>query len=231
MAMRIENLRKKYMLKEALSDVTLQLDRGKLIGLLGPNGSGKTTLMRIVAGLLKPTSGSLSTTDNEKGRAYREQVAYMPTETHLYDWMNIRESVSFFNKNFKAFDVEKAYEIIESLKLDQNQKVKTLSTGQKARLKLALTLSRKAMIYLIDEPLNGVDPISRDMILQILADSIQEDRCIVISSHLITEFEPILDDVIFLKNGVVELIGDAETLRTERNMSIHELYKEVYQNA
>ncbi len=231
MAVRIENLKKKYLLKEALSDVSLEFGTGKLIGLLGPNGSGKTTLMRIMAGLSKATSGKITFDSQEKGSVLKEQVAYMPTESHLYDWMSIQESIGFFKTFFRDFNDQKAKDILTSLKLDGNQKIKTLSTGQKARLKLALTLSRVSSIYLIDEPLNGVDPISRDMILDLLAASVQEDKCIVISSHLISEFEPILDDVVFLKNGRIDLMGDAETLRTERNMSIHELYKEVYKNA
>jgi ABC-2 type transport system ATP-binding protein len=231
MAVKIQNLKKKYLLKEALKDVTLEFGTGKLIGLLGPNGSGKTTLMRIMAGLSKPTSGTIQFDSHEKGSILKEHVAYMPTETHLYDWMSIRENVDFFKTFFRDFNDHKAYDILSSLQLDPKQKIKTLSTGQKARVKLALTLSRVSSIYLIDEPLNGVDPISRDMILDLLAASVQEDKCIVISSHLISEFEPILDDVVFLKNGCIDLMGDAETLRNERNMSIHELYKEVYKNA
>lgn len=231
MTVKIKDLKKKYMFKEALKGVTLDLETGKLIGLLGPNGSGKTTLMRIVAGLLKPSAGTIQFEGVNSNHSLKEEVAYMPTECHLYDWMTVQESINFFKHFFNDFDSAQADDILESLKLDRQQKVKTLSTGQKARLKLALTLSRKSTIYLIDEPLNGVDPISRDMIVEVLAKSVSEDKCIIISSHLITEFEAILDDVIFLKNGEVELYGQAEGLRIERNLSIHELYKEVYQNA
>lgn len=223
-AIRISNLSKRYLRKKALDQLTVSFDRGKLIGLLGPNGCGKTTLMRIMAGLLKPTEGSVVLAD-------RGQVAYMPTESHLYGHMTIEESVQLFNTFFVGFDAPRAKDLVKEMQLDFGQKVKSLSTGQKGRLKVILTLCRPATVYLFDEPLNGLDPISRDMVLDLLATSVDTGKCIVVSSHLVNEFEHICDEMVFLLDGRLELHGTCDTLRSEHQMSIHELYKEVYKHA
>jgi ABC-2 type transport system ATP-binding protein len=154
----------------------------------------------------------------------------MPTESHLYPWMKVDQIISFYESFFDGFDRQFVVDAIQNLNLSPKATIKSLSTGQRGRLKVALTLARKADLYLIDEPLNGIDPISRDMILELLASAITGDKCIVISSHLVHEFERIIDDVIFIRKGQLELQGDVETLRTERGMSIHDLYKEVYKN-
>lgn len=229
-ALKVNNLNKRYMFVKALNDFSVSFEKGKVIGLLGPNGSGKTTLMRILAGLLQKTSGEIVYEKALKGNALKQTVAYMPTESQLYTWMTIKQMIDFYEDFFDGFNREKVLEIIQALDLSLSSRIKTLSTGQRGRLKVALTIARKAELYLIDEPLNGIDPISRDMILELLAGEITEDKCIVISSHLVHEFERIIDDVIFIRKGEVELQGDVETLRSERGMSIHDLYKEVYKN-
>lgn len=229
-ALKVNNLNKRYMFVKALNDFSVSFEKGKVIGLLGPNGSGKTTLMRILAGLLQKTSGEIVYEKALKGNALKQTVAYMPTESQLYTWMTIKQMIDFYEDFFDGFNREKVLEIIQTLDLSLSSRIKTLSTGQRGRLKVALTIARKAELYLIDEPLNGIDPISRDMILELLAGEITEDKCIVISSHLVHEFERIIDDVIFIRKGEVELQGDVETLRSERGMSIHDLYKEVYKN-
>lgn len=230
-SLEVMNLNKRYLFVKALDNFSITFEKGKLIGLLGPNGSGKTTLMRILSGLLHKTSGEIIFEGNLKGRELKQKVAYMPTESHLYPWMTIKEIINFYNDFFKDFDVQKVYEAIEVLELKSNSRIKTLSTGQRGRLKVALTIARKAELYLIDEPLNGIDPISRDMILEMLAAEISDDKCIVISSHLVHEFERIIDEVIFIKKGQLELRGNVDELRSQRQMSIHDLYKEVYKNA
>ena len=154
----------------------------------------------------------------------------MPTESHLYPWMKVSQVIDFYEDFFEGFDRKKVLDAIDVLELSPKSTVKTLSTGQRGRLKVALTIARKAELYLIDEPLNGIDPISRDMILEMLAAEVSEEKCIVISSHLVHEFEKIIDDVIFIRKGRLELKGDVEMLRNERQMSIHDLYKEVYKN-
>ncbi len=230
-SLEVKNLNKRYMFVKALNNFSVTFEKGKVIGLLGPNGSGKTTLMRILSGLLHKTSGEILYEGNLKGKELKERVAFMPTESHLYEWMTIEQTIKFYSEFFKDYDSAKVYEVIKVLELEAKKTIKTLSTGQRGRLKVALTIARKAELYLIDEPLNGIDPISRDMILDMLATEITPDKCIVISSHLVHEFERIIDDVIFIKKGELELIGDVDTLREERGMSIHDLYKEVYKNA
>ncbi len=229
-ALEVKNLNKRYMFVKALDDFSVTFDKGKLIGLLGPNGSGKTTLMRILSGLLQKSSGDLIYDKALKGKALKQKVAYMPTESQLYTWMTINQIIGFYEDFFEDFNREKVIETISVLDLKLNSQIKSLSTGQRGRLKVALTVARKAELYLIDEPLNGIDPISRDMILDLLASEISDEKCIVISSHLVHEFETIIDEVIFIRKGQLELKGDVETLRAERGMSIHDLYKEVYRN-
>lgn len=219
------------MFVKALDDFSVTFEKGKAIGLLGPNGSGKTTLMRILAGLLQKNSGEIVYENALKGKELKQRVAYMPTESHLYNWMSVKQAIAFYDDFFENFDEMKVLDAIKSLEISMNSKIKTLSTGQRGRLKVALTLARKAEVYLIDEPLNGIDPISRDMILELLAAEVSEEKCIVISSHLVHEFERIIDEVVFIKKGQLELQGDVDQLRAERGMSIHDLYKEVYKNA
>lgn len=229
-ALEVKNLSKRFMLSKALDGLTVSFDKGKLVGLLGPNGSGKTTMMRIAAGLLQPSSGEIEYSNNLSKHERKELVAFMPTENHIYEWMTIKDAIDFYDEFFKDFNRAGATEIIEKMSMPLKKSVKSLSTGQRGRLKVALTLSRKADLYLLDEPLNGIDPISRDMIVELIASQINEDRCIVISSHLVHEFEQIIDEVVFIKNGKLSLQGSVDVLRLEHEMSIHDLYKEVYKD-
>lgn len=230
-ALIVENLTKKYLLKQALDQFNVTFDKGTIVGLLGPNGSGKTTFMRIAAGLLQPTSGKVLVNQMKVGSQSKERVAFMPTESHLYDTMTIDQAIAFFNKFYKNYDVKKANQLIATLTLNGKQRIKSLSTGQKGRLKVALTMCREADVYLFDEPLNGLDPISRDMILDLLAAQVDEEKCIVISSHLVSEFERICDTMIFIKDGRLEMMGGTDDLRAKHSKSIHDLYKEVYHYA
>lgn len=200
-SLEVKNLNKRYMFVKALDNFSVTFEKGKVIGLLGPNGSGKSTLMRILSGLLQKSSGQISYGEKLKGKNLKAKVAYMPTESHLYPWMRVDQIIDFYEKFFDGFSREKVYKAIEALELSPKSTIKSLSTGQRGRLKVALTMARKAELYLIDEPLNGIDPISRDMILDMLATEITEDKCIVISSHLVHEFEKIIDEVFFIKKA------------------------------
>ncbi len=228
MFVEVKNLTKKYMFVKAIDELSLSFEKGKIIGLLGPNGSGKSTLMRILSGLLQKTSGEIFYEGELKGIELKKRVAYMPTEFYLYQHMTVKECINFYKDFYEEFDFEKAERMLQETDINLSAPAKSLSTGQKGRLKIALTLCRKADLYLIDEPLNGIDPISRDVILDYIKEAKSLDKCIVVSSHLVREFEQIVDDIVFLKKGKLNLKGNADELRAEHDMTIHDLYKEVY---
>lgn len=227
----ITNLTKKYFNKVALENVSLNISKGKIYGLLGPNGSGKTTLMKLVAGLHKQTSGNILINGNPVSYKTKGDVVFMPTENYLYQGMKVKNTLKYFDDMYKDFDISKSIKLLEELDVDLGVKVSELSTGLRSRLKLALAFSRKAHLYLIDEPLNGIDPISREKILNLITESLNNESAILVSSHIVNELEKVLDDVIFVKNGYIELIGSAETLRIENEKSIEDLYKEVFSYA
>lgn len=227
--LKIEKLTKKYFNKVALNEVSITFNKEKIYGLLGPNGSGKTTLMKVIAGLHKQTSGDVWVNGEPLSYKTKKDVVFMPTEDFLYPWMKIKTLVKYFSDMYSDFDSKKANDLIERLEIDKNSKVSELSTGLKGRLKVALAISRNTPIYMFDEPLNGLDVISRDFVLKLICETSDEDKIIIISSHLVSELEPFLDNVILLKNGIVELQEDAEEIRYKKGKSIEALYKEVYQ--
>jgi len=221
-------LGKKYMRRWALRDVDLVLERGRIYALLGPNGSGKTTFMKMVAGLIKPTSGTVTFNNGPIGVESKKRVAYMSTEPFFYAYMTVKDVGKYFADFFEDFSVEKYEELISRMDLHMEDKAKELSSGQAAKLKIAATMARDAQLYMLDEPLNGIDIIAREQILKAIVEVAGEDKTLVISSHLVDELEAIVDSVVFLKQGSLVLAGDAEEVRIERGKSIVELYKEVY---
>ena len=221
-------LSKYFYQKKALDKVDLSIEKGKIYGILGPNGGGKSTFLKIAAGLLKPSQGEI-TIDNEKPGTYTKSiVSYLPEINYLYKWMKIKDAVNFFKDLYADFNAEKARESLKFMELGEEEKVTTLSKGMMGRLKLTLALSRKSKVYLLDEPLNGIDPISREKIITSILDSYSEEASILISSHLIFYIEKLLDYVFFLSEGRIILAGDAEDLRNKRGMSIDELFQEVF---
>lgn len=229
--LKIENLNKKYYNKTALNNVNLTLEQGKIYGLLGPNGSGKTTLMKVIAGLHKQTSGQVLVKNELLSYKTKANISYMPTENFLYDSFKVKDAVKFYRDMYDDFQEEKAFEILKEINVDLEFKISKLSSGLVGKLKVALALSRNVELYMLDEPLNGVDVLSRDVIMDLIIRSYAENKTIVISTHLVSEIERILDSVIFLKDGVLELAGDAEELRSTRELSIEGIYKEVFKNA
>ncbi|MFP4698183.1 MAG: ATP-binding cassette domain-containing protein [Eubacteriales bacterium] len=222
------NLTKGFFSKKALRGVNCRIDNSKIFGLLGPNGSGKTTFMKIAAGLIQQTSGQISYNNEMIGPRTKNKIAYMPTEQFIYGFMKIKTVGEYFNDFYEDFDVDRYNQLIEFMKLDMNDKVSALSSGMGSKLKIAATLSRKAELYMLDEPLNGIDLVAREKILQAIVETANENNTLLISSHLVDEMEKILDDVLFLKDGEIVLQGSAEKVREERGKSIVELYKEVY---
>lgn len=219
---------KRYLGKQAVKDVDMIWEDGRIYALLGPNGSGKTTFMKMVAGLVKPTSGTLYYNNEKIGVESKKRVAYMSTEPFFYPYMNVRHVGKYYADFFEDFSMERYEELIGRMDLKMTDKAKNLSSGLAAKLKIAATLARDAQLYMLDEPLNGIDIIARESIIQTIVEAAGEGKTIVISSHLVDELEPIVDSVVFMKQGSVILSGDAEAIRTERGKSIVDLYKEVY---
>ena len=219
---------KRYMRKQAVKDVSLVLEDGKVYALLGPNGSGKTTFMKMVAGLVKPTSGDLLYNNGAIGVESKKKVAYMSTEPFFYSYMTVKHVGKYYEDFFDDFSMERYENLVNRMDLNMEDKAKELSSGLAAKLKLAATLARDAQLYMLDEPLNGIDIIARESVIQTIVESATEGKTIVVSSHLVDELEPIVDNVVFMKQGTVVIEGDAEAVRTERGKSIVDLYKEVY---
>lgn len=224
----IKDLTKIYAHKEALSNVTLTLERGRIVGLLGPNGSGKTTMMKTIAGLLTPTSGDLFINGLRPGVGSKAIVSYLPDKTYLNDWMKVSDLVTFFADFYSDFDSKKAYDMLQRLQIDASQQLKTLSKGTKEKVQLILVMSRNAQLYLLDEPIGGVDPAARDYILNTIVTNYSPESTVVISTHLINDVEKVLDDVIFLSNGRVGLVSSVDEIREQKQKSVDELFREVY---
>ncbi|MDF2542199.1 MAG: transporter [Herbinix sp.] len=212
----------------ALSEANLTIERGRIVGLLGPNGSGKTTLLKMINGLLVPDSGTITIAGNKPGVETKKIVSYLPERTYLADWMKVSQLIDFFADFYLDFDKKKAYEMLERLHLDPNKRLKTLSKGTKEKVQLILVMSRKADLYCLDEPIGGVDPASRDYILNTIITNYNENATVLISTHLIAEIEMVLDDVIFLKDGKITLQSSVDDLRTKEGKSIDTLFREVF---
>ncbi|MFO7815179.1 MAG: ABC transporter ATP-binding protein [Halanaerobiales bacterium] len=227
-AVEVKNISKKYPGALALDKISVGFPKGQITGLVGPNGSGKSTLLKIITGLVVEDSGQVVINGLEN-RRLMGQIAFLPEINHLYDWMTIKEAINFFANQYKDFSVEKAEELLEFMNLTTEQKIKALSKGMVARLKLVLVLARKAPLLILDEPLSGIDPNSRARILESLISEYESDfQSIVISTHEVVEAERFFDHVVFLEQGKVLLEGNTDDLRAERNKSVQELVKEVF---
>ena len=218
---------KKFLNTTALDDVSFTIAPGKIYALLGPNGSGKTTWMKIAAGLSKPTSGEVLYEDEPVGVKSRKYIAYMSTESYFYDWMSVQDVRSWFADFFDDFDPSRFDNLLEKMHLPADKKLKNLSSGMLAKLKTAGVLSRHAKVYLLDEPLNGIDLLSRDAIMNTIISAAQPDTAIVISSHLVEELEQYVTDAIFIHNGHLIKTVDTEDVRSEDHDSLADLYREI----
>ncbi len=228
MILQCNDLVKKYMNKTAVDGISFEADKGKIYALLGPNGSGKTTLMKIIAGLVKPNSGTVTYKENPIGVESKKRVAYMSTEPFFYNYMSVEDVGRYYKDFFEDFDSKRYEELIVRMELGMKDKAKNLSSGLAAKLKIAATLARKAELYMLDEPLNGIDIIARDKIINTILEVAGEDTTMLISSHLVDELEKIIDNAVFIKNGTIVLSGEAEELRAAHGKSIVELYKQIY---
>ena len=221
-------LMKTYETIPALTDVSLTIEGGHIIGLLGPNGSGKTTLRKLIAGLLQPTSGTIRIQGEPVGTASKNLISYLPDHCYLNQSMKIREIIAFFQDFYRDFASERAYDMLEKLDIDPGCKLKTLSKGTREKVQLILVMSRRAGLYILDEPIAGVDPAARDYILQTILGNYDEHATIIISTHLISDIENILDQVIFLQNGRIHTHASVDELREQSRKSIDTLFREVF---
>lgn len=224
----IKNLYKNYGEKQVLNNITLTVPQGKIIGLLGKNGTGKTTLIKLINGLLTPTEGEIIFEGEKIGPQSKLNIAYLPERTYLDKNMTINETLKFFKEFYSNFDIDKAKDLLKKLDLDENQKIIKMSKGMQEKVQLVLVTSRKADLYILDEPLGGVDPATRDYILDTILTNFNEGASIIISTHLISDIERILDEVIFIDKGEIKLISDADELRNKENASIDEIFRRMF---
>ena len=222
------NLTKRFSQNRAVDDANICLESGKVYGLLGPNGSGKSTFMKMVAGLFHPSKGRIEVMGDPLSYRSKEYVSFMTTEQFFYDYMTVGMVGRFFRDFYRDFD-ETAYQnLVGEMQLHMDMKIRSLSSGMAAKLKIAATMARDAKVFMLDEPLNGIDLVARDAILSAIIRKANPDNCILISSHLIDAMENILDEVIFIQEGQVVICGNAENIRESRGKSIVDLYKEVF---
>lgn len=228
MILECENLSKNYGSVKALDNLTLKIESGKIVGLLGPNGHGKTTLIKTLSGLLSKDKGKVLIDGKGIGVGTKKIVSYLPERSYLSPEMKIKEVVSFFQEFYEDFDAKKADAMLGELSLDKESKLKSLSKGNREKVQLIMVMSRKAKLYLLDEPMGGVDPATRDYILKTIISNYSEDATVIISTHLIQDVEQILDEVVFLKEGKVMLHSDVDELRMEKEKSVDALFREVF---
>ena len=222
------NLSKNYGAKQALIDVNLKIEKGKIYGLLGPNGSGKTTLIKIINDLLQPSSGEILVKGKEPGIESKKIISYLPERTYLNMNMKVSELIQFFKDFYQDFDEKKALKLLNKLKINENDKLKNMSKGTKEKVQLVMVMSRKADLYILDEPIGGVDPASRDYILDTILTNFNEGSSIIICTHLIADIEKILDQVIFINQGKIVLNEDADTIRKKKQTTIDKLFREEF---
>ena len=221
-------LTKRYSNKTALDAVDLKLAPGHIVGLLGPNGSGKTTLIKLANGLLTPTSGEIRIDGLKPCAQTKAIVSYLPERNALPEWMSVEQAIDFYADFYADFRRDAANEMVMQLGLEPGQRIKTMSKGMKEKLQLILIMSRKAKLYLLDEPIGGVDPAARDYILRTILGNYSEDATVLISTHLIADVEQVLDEVIFLREGHIELHESVDTIRDEKGKSVDALFREVF---
>lgn len=221
-------LTKSYGGKLALNQIYLNLERGRIIGLLGPNGSGKSTLIKLMNGLLKPSAGEILIDGQRPGTDSKAKISYLPERTYLPGGMKVIEVVQYFQDFYADFRVERAYDMLSRLQIPPNERLKNLSKGMKEKVQLVLVMSRDAQLYVLDEPIAGVDPASRDYILHTVLNNYNRNATILLSTHLISDVERILDEVMFIKYGNIILQAPAEQIRAREGKSIDRFFREVF---
>ena len=224
----IKDLNKSFDNKKILKDINLTISNGKIVGLLGKNGAGKTTLIKLINDLLTPTSGEILINGNKIGVETKKVVSYLPERTYLNKQMKVSEIIEIFTDFYENFDEKKAKKLLKDLDLDINQQLTKMSKGMQEKVQLVLVMSRKADLYILDEPLGGVDPATRDYVLDTILSNFNEDASVIISTHLISDIERILDEVVFIDKGKIVLQSDADKLRNKEKSSIDEIFRRMF---
>jgi len=223
-----KNISKKFEDKEILKNINLTLPKGKIIGLLGKNGTGKSTLIKLINDLLTPTTGEILINGENISTNTKKIISYLPERTYLDKSMTIKEVIKFFSEFYNDFDEKKARQLLKDLDLNENQKLNKMSKGMQEKVQLILVMSRNALLYILDEPLGGVDPATRDYILDTILTNFNKEASILISTHLISDIERILDEVIFIDKGEIILTSQADDLRIKENASIDEIFRRMF---
>jgi len=223
-----KELTKRFGRTGALDQIDLTIEAGRIVGLLGPNGSGKTTLIKLANGLLTPTKGEILIDGHKPGVETKKIVSYLPDRISLPEWMSTEDLQNYYADFFTDFRKDAAKRMLEELAIDTKNPLRTLSKGTKEKVQLIMTMSRKAKLYLLDEPIGGVDPATRDYIIRTIIGNYEPEASVIISTHLIADVEKVLDDVVFLKEGSVNLVSDAEQLRASYGKSVDEVFREVF---
>ncbi|MPW24868.1 ATP-binding cassette domain-containing protein [Alkalibaculum sp. M08DMB] len=221
-------LRKAFPDCVALDSIDLSINKGKVVGLLGPNGSGKSTLIKLINGLMTPTGGDVLIDNMEPGIETKRIISYLPERTYLNDWMKVKDILTYFKDFYNDFDLIRAKDMMNKLSINENDRLKTMSKGTKEKVQLILVMSRDASLYLLDEPIGGVDPATRDYILDTIIGNYNENATVIIATHLISDVEKILDDVIFINKGKIELVSTVDDIREKENKSVDALFREVF---
>lgn len=226
--LRLEGVTKRYGRLVALDNVNFTLESGKIVGLLGPNGSGKTTLIKLINGLLTPSEGEVFVCGEKPGPATKAQVAYLPDSIYLNSWMTVKQIVAYFTDFYQDFRPELAYEMLQRLGITPDRRLKALSKGNKEKICLILAMSRNARLYVLDEPIAGVDPAARDYVIHTIMNAHNPDSTVLISTHLIADIEEILDEVLFIQEGKLLLQRSAHEIREEEGKTVDALFREVF---
>ncbi len=223
--LKCKNLSKNYGKKQALADVNLEIPTGKIVGLLGKNGSGKTTLIKLINNLLEPSAGEVLINDKEPGVESKAIISYLPERTYFSRNTTVKRTLEFFADFYKDFDLKRARKLLKDLDLDESQKLSAMSKGMQEKVQLVLVMSRRAKLYILDEPLGGVDPATRDYIIDTILNNFNEKASLIISTHLISDIERILDEVILIDNGRVVMQAEADDIRKKYKASIDEVFR------
>ena len=223
-----KNITKQYGNKTALDNITLSIPRGSIVGLLGPNGSGKTTMLKLATGLLQPTKGEVFACGFKPGAESKDLVAYQSDKVYLNDWMNVNDLMNMLDDFYTNFNKDKALDMLKSLNINPKDRLKEMSKGTKEKVQLITTMCRDVQLYLLDEPIGGVDPAARDYILNTIISNYQENATVIISTHLIADVEPVLNHILFLKEGRIVRQGDVDDVREETGKSIDALFREEF---